>query len=633
MISGWMWVAFCWGLSLEAGAQESGEDQPSLPEITVTADLRGYPSTTGTTSEHPANSATLYGRVELESSYHRNPNELLRGTPGLNVHKASEGRGTDVQIRGVTAGQGMVSFDGVPLLTTLPGLTWFDSIPAEALDSITVVRGANHAYHTGQSLGGSIQLRSKQARENYAYAHMEGGSFGTLRETVSGGLRTGGVHVAATGSRIDLFQGAYHAIPERGNPERDPFRSTLGMLRFGVEPPGPLKLDGSFLYKHSMFEIDLPGVTAAGLPDIVDDPDSRLEEDLWLAQLAADTAVTGAWRSQLQLAVTANEIGARIMALPASFDSHLLFADWRNVHRIPGGGRSDHVWSFVWGGAARREAGSGESFLSPVALRRERGTVSGFAELAAAMDRWQHEAGLRLEHHEEFGDRVLLHLGSRWQVMPGFALHAGAGTGFRPPSLGELFIPLVGNPALKPEQGVNGEAGVELSVARARLAVAGFYGRHDDLVTVQISPGVFFGIDNLPEVRARGIEISAQYPWNAQLGTGVDFTWQEVRDLDTGRDVPLRPEVSGRLWAQWHAARLPLIARVTAHYRSGYWNDIANTLRSRGALRLSASLAYFVTPAIDLYIRGENITDDGTRDFFAHFSPGATVYGGVHLRY
>lgn len=46
----------------------------------------------------------------------------------------------------------------------------------------------------------------------------------------------------------------------------------------------------------------------------------------------------------------------------------------------------------------------------------------------------------------------------------------------------------------------NGEAGIELSVARARLAVAGFYGRYDDLVTVQTSPGVFFGIDNLPDV-------------------------------------------------------------------------------------------------------------------------------------
>jgi outer membrane cobalamin receptor len=606
-------------------------DVTELPQLTVVAG----PEQTRATDELAqafANNVTFRTRSELESSQYSNINNFLRGTPGISVLRSSEGRGVGLRVRGLTAAQGVVTFDGVPLLTALPGLSWLDTIPAEALGGIGVVLGSGHAYYSGQGIAGGIHLTSKRALKNYGLAHVEGGSFGAFRTTLSGGLKTARADLSVTGSRVNQFDGAYDAIPSRGNPERDPFGSTLGIARYGARFTPDLSVNGSLLYKDSWLDADLPGVTPTGRPTFVDNATTEFHERLWLTQHTASARLTDKWTTQLQLAYTENDIAARAGRLSVSFSSQLMFADWRNVQILSDDLLRQGSWRLVWGGQARHERGENDHVLLSSPFRDERKTISGFAELQADLGSWHHEAGVRVENHDDYGSHTLLHVGSRWDLSSALNLRANAGTGFRAPSYGELQMPLLGNPALEPEKGLTADVGFDWTPTREfRFSLTGYYGRYNNLLTSQVALGRFVGLGNTPRARIAGAEASIEVLWSERIQSGLDFTYQYSRNLDTDRPLPVHPEKSGRLWTQWTLGALPLNLRVNATYQGSQWNNSAATLATDDTVRVDAIATYHALPRLDLYVRGENITNNRTGGPYARYTQGITVFGGIHL--
>lgn len=608
-------------------------DVTELPQLTVTAGS-DQTRTADDFSRALANNVTFLRRSDLESSQYSNINNFLRGTPGISLLRGSEGRGVGFRIRGVSAAQGVVTFDSVPLLTALPGVSWLDTIPAEALGGVTVVLGSNHAYYSGQGLGGSIQLNSKRALENYGLAHAEGGSFGTFRTTLSGGLQSTHADLSVTGSRVNQFDGAYDAIPSRGNPERDPFGSTLGIARYGARLTPDLSVNGSLLYKDSWQDADLPGVTPTGLPTFVDSAATEFHERLWLTQHTASARLTDKWTTQLQLAYTENDIAAQAGRLPVSFRSQLMFADWRNMHVLSDDQARQRYWRLVWGGQARHERGENDNALLSSRFLDERKTITGFAELQADLGRWHHEVGIRVESHDDYGSHTLLHFGSRWDLSSALTLRANAGTGFRVPSYGELQIPFLGNPALEPEKGLTADIGFDWTPTHdLRFSLTGYYGRYNDLLTSQVALGQFVGLGNTPRARIAGAEASVEVLWSERVRSGLDFTYQYSRNLDTDRPLPVHPEKSGRIWTQWNLDALPLSLRVNATYQGSQWNNSAATLATDDTIRVDAIATYRALPRLDLYVRGENITNNRTGGPYARYTSGATVFGGIHLAF
>jgi hypothetical protein len=77
-----------------------------------------------------------------------------------------------------------------------------------------------------RALGGVIRLQSRDAREDGGFLHLEGGSYGTLSETVGGALRGAKARATVTASRDDVFEDISQADSRNGNPEWDGFRTT-----------------------------------------------------------------------------------------------------------------------------------------------------------------------------------------------------------------------------------------------------------------------------------------------------------------------------------------------------------------------------------------------------------------------
>jgi len=96
----------------------------------------------------------------------------------------------------------------------------------------------------------------------------------------------------------------------------------------------------------------------------------------------------------------------------------------------------------------------------------------------------------------------------------------------------------------------------------------------------------------------------------------------------TQLQVPARPEHQSVFWNEMQLLK-PLKLRVELIARSGYWFDVANTLRAKSALRINALLKYQLTQKTDVYLRGENITNERTPELNDFNFNGAAVYLGL----
>ena len=68
-------------------------------------------------------------------------------------------------------------------------------------------------------------------------------------------------------------------------------------------------------------------------------------------------------------------------------------------------------------------------------------------------------------------------------------------------------------------------------------------------------------------------------------------------------------------------------------YRSGYFDDRGETLWIGDAWWANLQAVHTVAPALQLYVRGENLFDDRTPADFSYGKPGRAVSGGIKLSF
>lgn len=572
-------------------------------------------------------------QTELESSWQRSAAETLRGRPGLVMQKSGEGSNGALQIRGAMAGQNSTTLDGVPLLTTLPGLNWLDALPSEALGQITVNTGNDHAFYSAQGLNGSVQLSSKRIDKSDVLMHVEGGSFGALRETASGAWQGDDLELRVTGSRQDYFDGVHLAPPQNGRGERDPMHGTTGIGRYEKQINNNLHMDGSLLYRDGWWATDdYAGFN--GRPYLIDDNQSWFSSKLWLAQNTISANLNPSWNSRLQLAITDNAVSSEISAYPMSADVRLMFADWRNQHQLLAQGDDLASLRAIWGGQMRHESGKQEQIWINDLQRARRSLYTGFFELQAERGPWYGEGGVRLEASQNYGVHANSHFAGRWQPHDNLLIRSSGGNNFRPPDNSETLTPLVHNNGLAPESGYTIDVGLEWTPNKnGVLAVTGFHSRYKQLINTQIGEDGFFWFTNVPQVRIQGVEASWQQRWLPALKSGIDYTYQQSRNLNTHTTIASHPDHSARLWTQWDIEQMPLSLRLTVHYRSGYWSDEALKYAVPQSLRLGLQATYRCSPQLDFYTRAENLNNNLAPDAYGYQGVGASIFGGIHYRF
>ena len=140
------------------------------------------------------------------------------------------------------------------------------------------------------------------------------------------------------------------------------------------------------------------------------------------------------------------------------------------------------------------------------------------------------EAGIRLNSHSEFGNNVTFSISGSYNILDIIKAIASFGTGFRAPSLLELFGPFGANPNLDPESSLYLNIGFESYLMEKQLKIGvNYFDRSiEDLIVYTT------GYVNQNEQNDSGIEASFNYFINPLLTvTGnYDYLTGELISLD-----------------------------------------------------------------------------------------------------
>ncbi|MGA0369372.1 MAG: TonB-dependent receptor plug domain-containing protein [Kiritimatiellia bacterium] len=240
---------------------------------------------------------------------------------------------------------------------------------------------------------------------------------------------------------------------------------------------------------------------------------------------------------------------------------------------------------------------------------------------------------LRNDDHSEFGSQSSWKATSAYSVSDATRLRGSVGTGFRAPSLFELYDSQLGNPDLDPETSISWELGIDQNLWAEKVKAALTYFQLD--VTDQIEYVFPTGYSQVEgESNRNGVEVSLTYEPSETLLLQTSYTYMIEAENTSGEDLLRVPEHDVSVSAvascgDWiFSALLSYVAGVQdLNYRpdgppveelDAYWV-------------MGGRMAYQLNAHTEIYLRVENLFDEQYQETRGYGTPDRSAYAGVRL--
>lgn len=138
-------------------------------------------------------------------------------------------------------------------------------------------------------------------------------------------------------------------------------------------------------------------------------------------------------------------------------------------------------------------------------------------------DGWNIELGGRYNHHNQYGNNFTYSFNPSYLLNQQVKLFVNITSGFRAPSINELFSPYGGNSDLKPEKSASQEAGVQASLAGKKLSFT-LTGFNRNIVDVIIY-GPAYSYENRDKQHDFGAELEMNYSPTGKLNLKASYAY------------------------------------------------------------------------------------------------------------
>jgi vitamin B12 transporter len=627
-------------LPAAALAQEpAGDERDSLrlvhaPAIVVTANRAP------TETSRVASSITVVMRDDIARLQHRTLLDVLRHIPGVAiVRNGGPGGVTSAFLRGAGNDHALVLIDGVAVNDPSAPTEAYDfaHLLAADVDRIEVLRGPQSTLYGSSALGGVIQIFTRRSGGSMRIsATLEGGSLATTHAGISA---AGGERLVYALTLVDRRTDGISAAPAAlGNLERDAQRVQQGSARLEWLPNTTLAAGIVLSASDASVDID-QGTPTGDDPNFVSDG-RQISSRAWSRVELLD----GRWRQTLAWEEARHDRESRDAADAARPSDSL--------RALNEGRRRTFEWTHEIDLAGRLQAGI-ESELERASGSLVANSVFGpftseFPEESVRSTGafLQHEwdlgpfsasAGARIDHHDRFGSATTFRLTPLLRLGPA-RLKASYGTGFKAPSLFQLFDPQFGNRDLDPETSRGWDIGIEHELAAGRALLGATYFTTDFEDLVAFSEG---GYRNVRAASSRGLEAFASLLVATGFRLRASYTCTDAADrsagADHGRALIRRPRHQGAAVLDFVAPGRGDAAVEIVVVGEREDEDFSTfpatrlTLDSYTLIRVAGSRA--VANRIRLFGRVENVFDVEYEEVFGFGAPGRAFYGGVEATF
>ena len=604
--------------------QVSNEGDIQRLEAVVVTATRTPVSTEKTTS-----SVTIIDSKAIAAKQVDTVLDVLRTVRGLDV-KQSGGLGgvTSVFMRGGNSNHTLVLIDGVQANSPTTGAFDFADLTVENIERIEVIRGPQSTLYGSDAIGGVIHIITKKGEgPNSGFLSSEYGAFNTFQERagISGGSDR--FDYALTVSRLDS-DGISRANEKDGNPEEDGYENTTISGRFGAAVLGDGRLDTTIRYTKSKADID------AAFP-FADDLDSTSERDALVLSSTFSKPITSWWDQRLQVSLNDDDLTGKDQDDPTDFnptgdngyliDIQAKRLDWQHNFVL-----TEHATLTAGYELEHQKARSRDNFTKSITNH------AGYTQLQLnPVDNLFLVAGGRFDANTLYENKLTYKVsGSYYVEQSGTTLRSSYGTGFRGPTLNELFFPGFGNLDLQPETSRGYEVGLEQQVlAQLVVGVTSFHNDFDDLIVGTFDPATnLFEAENINEARSRGVEAYVRISPADTLDVQATYTRTATRDRETRLRLAQRPLNKGNLnilYAPWDALRMNLDLLLVG----SSFSDTDNKQRVDGYEVVNLGGSYDIAKNFQVFARVDNLLNQEYEEVFGFGTFGRAAFGGLKLTF
>ena len=578
-----------------------------LPSIVVTA-TRVSDSVDAT-----AASVTSVDSSEFNAGKFNSVAQALELVPGVTyVSSGTPGQTASVFVRGTEANHTLLLIDGRRIPPSLAGGFVYENLSLDGVDSIEVVRTPSSVLYGADAIGGVINLRTLSGRglsKPVSELSFEGGSFHTFREAASTRGAVGKFDYALSASRFD-------ADYPRDNSE---FEMTSLRGSVGYEATKDLYFD----LKGNL------SISDAGSPGSVSFPDpiatlkrevSRISPGVeWKINETLSTKAYYSFDRQWQryrdqfasdnkLTVDAHQVDAQ--------------AEWQPVETlriVPGVTMVD--LSFCQFNAAGVEN-----------IRAHQTGVGGFIQgLWNPVERLNFVSAIRYDGYTDYDDAFTWRQAAAYRVARSETrLHASVSQSYSPPTAQDLYFPGFSNPNLLPEESLGYEVGVEQPFFNNHVRVSATWFRNEIDNLIQF---VFPSPQNVSKALTEGVELGLEYQPNERFKMRAAYTYLTAIDDNTGLRLLRRPRHQVGVNSTYTPIEKLTLSAGVSWVVERQDSQFPGQVPIGDYLTLRGAVSYRFNEHVEIWARGENLTDD-RYDYIRGFPAlGFGAFGGIKLTF
>ncbi len=642
-----------WKLALAGGcvpAVLSAQTAPTpLPADTTGPDIVVLGSPLPLPPGVPAYGSVTIDRTRLTGDASGRVENVLSDVAGFQQFRRSDSRSANPSAQGVTlralggnaSSRALVLLDGVPLADPFFGYIPFNALSADRLSSVRITRGGGAGAFGAGAVAGTVELASATRADLPRVAGSAFyGSDDAVETSASVSPDVGAGYLTVSG-RFERGDGFYTTPVDQRTAAtvRARYRDWSGQIRGVVPIDAQTELQARMVVFRDNRTLRFAGADSSSSGE---DASVRLiHRGPWALDVLAyvqarnfSNRVISATTARLTLDqrnTPATGIGGKIELRPPVGPDHLLRVG-ADV-RLGDGTLYEDAYAASGAVTTRRTAGGN---TSTAGLFAEDDWTLGRLVLTAGVrgDRWTITDGFFRERtaagaittNQRFADRdgveATGRAGALFHASDAVALRAAGYTGFRLPTLNELYRPFVvfpittqANAALGLERLRGVESGIDVTpVAGVRLGVTAFYNRLENAIAnVTIARNVRQR-QNVDAIVARGVEVTAHAARGAVwLDGSYAFSDSKVRASGVSAQldgfIPAQsPRHTASATLGWQDRR-GFGLSLTGRYVERQYEDDLQTDVLPAATTLDGVVTVPVARRWSVIARGENLTD------------------------
>jgi len=582
-----------------------------------------------------ASSITLITAKDIAIKQEQTLPDVLKDAPGLNVVQTGGAGGqTSVFMRGTDSNHVKVLVDGIDVSDpSSPNDAFnFSQLLTPDIERVEILRGPQSGLYGSDAIGGVINVVTKAGEGPLEVtAGLEGGSFGAFNQNAGVSGSTGPFHYAAN---IEHFQSTATPVTpldllapgERANDDYYDNITASTKLGYDIASNFDLGLIARYTNTHLRFTGD--DDVFFGFPDPVQSATTTLQ--YYVRGSGHLSLFDGRFDQTLGVAYGSIESTDVTPETPNSyFFGARTKVDWRGDIELAAGEK------LVLGAEHQQDAVS-----QPVSAST---TIdSGYAELLSNPLRNLNDTiSVRYDANNRFGDDLTWRFAPTYFIaQTGTKLEASVGTGFKAPTLSEMFqnfpaFGFFGNPDLKPESSTGYDIGFEEFLLQNRLQFGAtyYYNQIKDLID---DNATFTSYANIGRAHTDGVESFIAFMPVPTVNLRLDYTYTEADDDILHQELLLRPRNKWNFDARWQAtAKLSLDADLVSigSFIDGNREFTIPRLVAPGFTTVDIAANYDIGDHVTIYGRVTNLFNADYQDPVGFLRPPRGFFAGAKARF